>query len=496
MTVITMTRKFPFLVLVLLLAITTTNIVRAKVSSVNDGVISSSFKVAGRTLQINPNPIGGANYQGNVAPSFELDTYTYEDLSDYQPWPIGTPALLEFADGWYEGKIANYSLSSDHKNATYIVTWSDGTSDIFFNELEWIDLMVANANDYEPWEMGTPTFGYPNPDAGQNPDDAFLSGEITGFGEGLYTITWSNGDVLPYSDFDMVDVLVNNAGMNIDPSWMDFYDPWPSGTPVSWDFDDGWWDGTIKGFSDGTYEVEWSDGSTKTYSNLEKIDQMVAFANGDGFIGNLGEHTTPYADFRSEDADPYAEYYDLETVVYAEFQDGWWAGYVDSYQGEYYVIRWSDDSVDLFLPGNDMDEIVANSRYIPKEYGIYPVGTHVLKEFDGIWYWGTIEYSAGGFYTILWDDGERTQYVSGAEIDEMVANAYDTGMSGVGKFALGLFILACFGGIAFFLFKRQKTQQELADLTEQVRENELDLDEGDDSQYSDKPDEEGKDDVV
>ena len=43
-------------------------------------------------------------------------SYNYNDLSSYQAYPIGTPALLEFADGWYEGKITDFSLSDDKKN--------------------------------------------------------------------------------------------------------------------------------------------------------------------------------------------------------------------------------------------------------------------------------------------------------------------------------------------------------------------------------------------
>ena len=81
--------------------------------------------------------------------------YPYDDLSEYKAWPNGTPVLLEFADGWFMGKITAFSMSDDNKGATYIVTWSDGAIDKFFNELEWMDLMVSNAEDYQPWETGT-----------------------------------------------------------------------------------------------------------------------------------------------------------------------------------------------------------------------------------------------------------------------------------------------------------------------------------------------------
>lgn len=415
---------------------------------------------------------------------FDFDfKYQYEDLSDYDPWPVGTPTLLEFADGWFMGEITSFSMSNDKRNATYVVTWSDGATDSFSNELEWMDLMVASAEDYKPWEIGTPTFGSPNPDA---KEQDFLNGEITAFESGTYTITWSNSDVKVYHDFDMVDALVNNAANSIYPSWTDNYNPWPKGTAVTWDFDDGWWDGTITDFSDGTYKVTWSDGSYKYYSNVEKVDQMVAFANGEGFQGNLGQ-PAPYGDNSGNNDNFYENYYDLQTIVYAEFEDGWWAGYIDSYEDEYYVIRWSDDTVDKFLPGEDMDEIVLNGKNIPEDYSNWPDGTFVLQKFEGTWYWGTIESSEGGFYTILWDDGSRSTYVSEFEIGEMVNNAYKGG-SPFGRITIVIVVLSCVGGMAFFFIRRKQKQS--AAFNEQVRENELDLTEDDQADYSDQQTEE------
>lgn len=87
---------------------------------------------------------------------FDFDyEYDYDDLINYEPWMNETPVLLEFADGYFMGKITKFELSADNKVATYLITWSDGTTDMFRNELERIDLMAANAMDYEPWEVGT-----------------------------------------------------------------------------------------------------------------------------------------------------------------------------------------------------------------------------------------------------------------------------------------------------------------------------------------------------
>ena len=95
-------------------------------------------------------------YKGTVPENFDFGyTYKYEDLTEYDPWPIGTLTLLEFQDGYYEGIITSFELSEDDTVATYVVTWSDDTTDTFVNELEWMDLMVDNAEKYEPWEVGT-----------------------------------------------------------------------------------------------------------------------------------------------------------------------------------------------------------------------------------------------------------------------------------------------------------------------------------------------------
>jgi len=116
--------------------------------------------------------------QGTVPENFDSGyTYKYEDLSEYEPWPVDTTTLLEFQDGYYEGKITSFNLSDDQKIATYFVTWSDHTTDTFVNELEWMDLMVENAIEYNSWEIGKKTYGYPNPEAGSN--EPYLGGEIT-----------------------------------------------------------------------------------------------------------------------------------------------------------------------------------------------------------------------------------------------------------------------------------------------------------------------------
>eukprot|EP00536_Pseudo-nitzschia_multiseries_P002988 jgi/Psemu1/318050/estExt_fgenesh1_pm.C_420014 len=474
--------------LLLLLATAATREVGAKVSVSRTRFSSSTH----RYLQNDGDP-------GSSPKDFDFNyTYTYNDLTEYEPWPLGTMALLEFADGYYEGKITNYSMSEDKTNATYIVTWSDGTSDSFVNELEWMDLMVENAKNYDPWSIGTPAYGYPNPLAqGAVSKASYLEGKITAFEGGAYTITWSNGDALDYSDFDRVDELVYNAALNSDPDKLDSYEPWPLKTPVSWDFDDGWWDGTITAFKDGTYEVTWSDGTKKDYSNLDKVDQMVAFRAGEGFIGDdgSGDDGNGGYDGDNQSGDDFytkSGYFPAGTLVYAEFKDGWWAGYIDGYDDEYYVIRWSDDSSDNFLPGKAMDEMVDNAQYIASDFDLYPEGTMVYSEFNGDWYYGTVDFSSHGFYEVLWEDGERSIYVAGDTFDQMVKNAYSNGIGVLGTVGIAFLAVAGMAGISFFVIERNKKRRRLVEITEQVQENELDMAEGiglelNKNAYSDEP---------
>lgn len=414
-------------------------------------------------------------------------TYTAEELSQYEPWSIGTPVLLEFEDGTFAGTITSYSLSEDKLNATYIATWSDGKSDSFVNQLEAIDLMVEYADWYGPWDVGTPAYGYPN---GFDTKDKWSQGEIRTFDNGAYTVQWSNGTSASFSDLDEVDELVTNAALVLQPHAVADYKPWEVGTPVSNIFDSGWWDGTITGYTDGTYEVTYTDGFVKYYSSTEKLDLMVAFAIGEGF-GNDDDGQQNQNDDQSgilDDMD--GELYLPGTLVYAQFNDGWWAGFIESVNDDEYVVRWSDDTKDTFPPGPDMDDMVDNAQYIQNDFNLYAEGTPVYAKIDGYWYWGTVDYSAAGYHEIVWEDGERTVKMSGDELDEMVAIAYiysnKQGLSVVAQVAIATAVLGGFAGIAFFVKRRGDKRRRAVEVTEQVQENELDLTEENINKYSDE----------
>ena len=79
-------------------------------------------------------------------------------------------------------------------------------------------------------------------------------------------------------------------------------------------------------------------------------------------------------------------------------------------------------------------------------------------------------------------------------------------MSDVGKVFLSLFVLGSVAAILFFFVRRSNKRKELADVTEQVQENELDLAEGNGLvanegesntiEYTDKTDEDTKPAVI
>jgi hypothetical protein len=212
------------------------------------------------------------------------DDDAYTDLTSYSPWPIHTPVLLEFVSGWYEGEIIDFGMLNS-TSGWYQISWTDGTIGTY-TDFGSVDEMVENAQDYDPWTVGTPVYNL-NGELDEQME-ANLGGSIQAFEGGQYSIQWSNGQVKQYRNFDDVDDMVEAAyskneqdlGNDDDD---DDDEPWENGTPVSYEFDDGWWDGTITSFNlnDQTYDITWSDGSVETYSDLDKVDEMVYNAQDD-----------------------------------------------------------------------------------------------------------------------------------------------------------------------------------------------------------------------
>jgi hypothetical protein len=403
------------------------------------------------------------------------------DLTNYEPYPNNTPVLMEFSSGWYEGFITAFSPTT----AVYEVTWNDGTIDKF-DDLDGVDEMVQNAIEYEPWPTGTAVV--------DDEDGSF--GKIFNFTNGHYVVQWDDdSSTNNYYDFDTVDDMVtsamrknngtaapnkngtttdNNAtatAANADAGDVtnDEYLPWENGTPVAWGFDDGWWEGTITGYSpnDRTYEITWSDDTVNTYTDLDKVDDMVETAL------HADEDTMEpsyEASFETTGEGEFYEY-DIGTFVYREFDTGWWVGNIVSVEDGYYTVRWTDNSFTYYeIESEEIDRIVSNADNIPDDSDaqVYPLGTPVYKEFgDDGWYHGKIVAYSQLMYTMEWEDGEQTYHVNGQDLDTMVSSASandDGGMTTAGKFFLSVFVMSIAAALAIFrvqhLRRRSKMIQE------------------------------------
>ncbi|KAG7343363.1 hypothetical protein IV203_021308 [Nitzschia inconspicua] len=389
------------------------------------------------------------------------DDDDYTDLSLYNPWPTGTFVLMEFTSGWYEGEISSFEKVNE-TYAFYQIDWTDGTTGQY-SDLVDVDEMVQNAQEYEPWPDGTPVFN----ENGELDEDlaADLEGQITAFASGVYTIEWSTGQQKDYKNFDDVDDMVaaanrKNGASDFDDDAIN-YEPWEIGTEVSYEFDDGWWDGTISGFNedDMTYEVTWSDGSVNTYYDLRKIDQMVDDAQDDDeFADEDDEGITDDDDVESE--------YEIGTRVYQEFDDGWWVGNIVSNENGVYTVRWADNSFDTFdADSQELADIVYNAQNMPDDVDVkaYPIGTPVYRQFeDDIWYHGVIISYQDFMYTVEWEDATSTRHPAGAEMDAMVAAGAPTkGMSAAGIAFLSIFVLSASFGVAYFFIKKHAQRKQI-----------------------------------
>jgi hypothetical protein len=452
----------------------------------------------------------------NDDPDDDISVQT--DLGNYQPWELDTTVLMELPNGWSEGFITDFQLSSP-KTVVYEVTWNDGEV-ITYTDIKEVDEMVTNAEEYEPWEAGTPVyeqFGDGN-EVGRN-------GFISSFVNGQYVISWDDGTSQNYFDFDTVDDFVFNArGNGEGESGMDDgeadsesesggniwdgYEPWGNGTPVSYEFDDGWWEGEISGYKDGVYEVTWINGSTNRYGDFGVMDKMVANARislpdtgagdeigkeesiddnvqdasaEDNTIGdsNIGSEENDVdddiQDTIDEDDDIGGEervdddllinsgmdaeqveivnldetegrVYENGTMVCKKFDDGWWVGFVESFEGGTYTIKWADDGINEYEEGEEMDQMVTDAHEGPvaADSDPYPVGTIVYVKNSDVWYEGSIKSYEKFMYTVVWEDGNETYYVDGTELDHIVANGVkvaednDDGLAAGGKVGIAI----------------------------------------------------------
>jgi len=109
--------------------------------------------------------------------------------------------VLPNCSGWYNGKIAAF------KDGWYVVKWEDGTSNQY-DDLAQMQQMVTAAQDHsgsaavknakQRYPLGTPVY--------EKFASGWYTGQVTGFEDGKYEVTWSDDSVTYYIDIrEMVD---------------------------------------------------------------------------------------------------------------------------------------------------------------------------------------------------------------------------------------------------------------------------------------------------
>ena len=301
-----------------------------------------------------------------------------EDADD-QAWDVGTALYYKVRgyDGWWWGTITAYD------NGAYTTVWSGNKGQEVFTDFDVVAQMVQNADD-EAWDIGTVIY-YNWPEA-----DGWYWGMITAYDNGAYTTVWSDKDEKVFTDFDVVDQMVEDADDKA----------WDVGTVIyyKWPEAEGWYWGTITAYDNGVYTTVWSDVDEEVFTDLDVVDQMV------------------------EDADD--EAWDVGTVIYYKWpgNDDWWWGTITAYENGAYTIVWSDKDEKVFTDRDVVDQMVEDA-----ENQAWDVGTVIYykwPEADG-WHWGTITAYDNGAYTTVWSDKDEEVFTDRDVVDQMVEDAED-----------------------------------------------------------------------
>jgi len=342
-------------------------------------------------------------------------------------YPAGTTVSV-FEDGeWFDGKILKYGSN------TYTIQWDED------DEIEEVaagaimDQMVEDAygdDDAAPegYEEGTS-----DPSSTSAPSDVSVSvgadvtyyddeeeewvdGQITGYKNNVYTVTWEDGETEDYDDSgddldELTQMISDSFGDDDYAPDDDDYAPtsgpkYPVGTPVSDFEDEEWVVGVVVDFVDGSYIVQWDDEDDVEYyessnaEDMQELKQMASWGVGD------------------DDAPP-----------------------------------------DSFFEDEDL----------------WKIGTPVaVVENDVLWY-GKIDGFRDGAYSIAWENGDSEWLDNYDLVNTMVSNAAENpkGMSGAGKFFLSLFIISVCGVGSVYGFKYYQKYQ-----TEKKFSREVDSEDG------------------
>ena len=126
---------------------------------------------------------------------------------------------------------------------------------------------------------------------------------------------------------------------------------------------------------DGSYEVTYSDGDVKTYSDINDVVEMV----------NAAADLVLSGGYRSEGK--YPNPYPVGTRVYYHFPSGWYNGIVSNYDRGTYKVTWSDWS--MGEPDKGLESIkLMSTQAAQQAMGFkadtsekYAVGTPVYYKF-------------------------------------------------------------------------------------------------------------------
>mmetsp|Transcript_30234 Transcript_30234/g.64826 ORF Transcript_30234/g.64826 Transcript_30234/m.64826 type:complete len:472 (+) Transcript_30234:108-1523(+) len=204
---------------------------------------------------------------------------------------VGTPVSY-YSDGeWTDGEIIDFSVG------TYVVQWTDGTTDEYSAEGSDLDelkqaVQDANGDDDAPPSDATYTDGSgPSFDTGSPVSDyedgEWVDGQIIDFQSGKYIVQWNDEDDVEYYDSASAEDMQELTKMTQDSDGDDDAPPasffadqdlWEIGTPVAVTEEDVVWYGKIDGFRQGEYSIAWDNGETEFLDNFDLVNQMVSNA--------------------------------------------------------------------------------------------------------------------------------------------------------------------------------------------------------------------------
>lgn len=399
--------------------------------------------------------------------------------------------------------------------------------------------------------MGTPVSVYE--------DGEWSDGSVVQYSEGVYTVQWADGSVDYYDDFgdDFLELrlAIQNANGDDDTppqqaqsaSRVGGNGGIEVGTPVSY-FDEGWVDGTITRYEDGTYTVVWDDdeGSVDYYddfgNDLMELKRAIGDATGDDDAPPAGMGQRPPQ--QQQGGQPYGPApggagrgdngdFPPGTPV-SVYEEGEWSdGKITQYANGVYSVVWDDGTYDKYNDdGDDYEELKqavmdangdddaapGGAQGGPQEGPRFPNGTPVSSYDDDQWYDGEVVNFRDGNYVVRWyEEGEIETYDSsdkGAmkELTKMAedANGDDdsapagysssassssrksktrSGMNAAGKAVLSVFVVGFVVVGAAFGYKFYENKRQVEEAIEKERNMATgDIDFQDTYKYRDQPD--------